>query len=184
MFCKKIISSEMDVCPNCGKRQDELKYAHKIKCTYCNIDIPADVNYCRYCGTKVVYINKIEESIYDLKTSIIYKGGNAFKINQLVHVFIKNNKISFKTFGFGSYSFDIYEDFLMCEKLDDEKKKSYHLDLDKKYVSLTFNDFIFVVIDDINTNDILIKIYNSLPNAIYETDNIFYNANHERFRIF
>lgn len=184
MFCKKVISRDMEICPECGKRQDELKYAHEIKCTYCNIDVPAEARYCRYCGTKIVSLNTIEESIYELRTSIIYKGGNAFEINQLVHVFMKNGKISFKTFGFGSYSFDIKKDFLMCEKLQDSKKKILNLDLKQSYVSLTFNDLIFIIIDDYNTNDILVKIYNNLVNSIYETENIFYNADHERFKIF
>lgn len=188
MSCKKIIPSNASICPSCGKKVADYELVKKTKCKYCNIEIPHNADYCPYCGTsnknKVDIID--DKSIFDYKSTFVFEEGNAFDKNTRVHVFLKNGKIAFKSFGDGEYMYSIDKDFRMCERFTNGKAKSLKLSIykDTSYICLTFNDKLFVMKEDETAKRIMEYIYNSIPYSIYETENIFYNANHEKFNIF
>jgi RNA polymerase subunit RPABC4/transcription elongation factor Spt4 len=187
MFCKKLIPKDTDVCSFCGKNQKVLEYGHKKKCSYCNILIPADAAYCRYCGTPVAAHETFEDntSIFDYKSTFVNLGGNKFGKNDKVHIFLKNGKASFKTFGKGECLFDIKKDFLMCERLTESKAKKFGLDTKTKtYIMLMFNDVSILLEEDDTASEVISYIYRTTVDSIYETETTFYNADNSRFTIF
>ena len=186
MFCKRLISKDSDICPHCGKDISKKKDGHLECCRYCNILIPSYSKYCEYCGTPVLKntINIDDNKVFDYKTTLVVSGGNCFSSNLGVHIFLKNDRLDFQTLGRGNRHYNIKEDFVLCEKLSLEKIRCLKLLESKKYFSLIFNeDNLIFEIDD-NSEEFISKIYNIISNQVYETENIFYNTEHNKFSIF
>lgn len=186
MFCKKIIPKDIKICPACGKDLNQSEYQKKERCRYCNILIPINGKYCEYCGTSIIKnsVNIDDEKIFEYKTTFVCAGGNCFDKNLAIHVFLKNGKIDLQTWGQGNKHFDIKKDFVLCEKLSKEKVKSLRLLENKNYVMLIFNEFSIILENDFKGEEIISKIYENIGNQVYETENIFYNTEHEKFTIF
>ena len=185
-FCKKIIPKDANFCNNCGRDLTKIRYNRKQKCSYCNIFIPIGINFCPYCGTethKQVIID--ETSTCDIKSSFLCYGGNFFKKNISINVFVKKNKINFKTFGHGECSFNIKEDFYSCKKLSDDIAKQMGLDtFEKKYFVLVFNDTEIIMEDNLSTKELISYIYKDNIYSIYESDETFYNTENKNFNLF
>jgi len=186
--CKKVISKNALHCSNCGENQKKYNEDTKIRCSYCNKLVSKNAKFCDICGTPVSRQDDIlsdnSNCLYDFSSKFICEISNCFKNNVLCNVYAKDKKIKIATFGHGSKSYDICEDFYYCENVSFNSIKMMNLDSTKKYVKIIFNDDYVILEHTLATENILCYIYKTLNDCIYEAESGFYNTNHKKFTFF
>lgn len=162
------------ICPCCGRR---IRFLDD-KCKECGaerannwkpIDLAKEEKKVEEVVNPVEM--KKEELKYDLEVSFTSIGGDFFEKGTVVNVYGKNGCIAFKAGNVGRFV-KLDKDFFMCARRDSVIGKT---------VNLVFSDFLINMKDNATAEKIMVYIYSSILNRVYEKRNTFFNADHELF---